>query len=81
MRPPAAEEAGRDRAGERTGRVGEPPVTSFLAEQLATAHWFDQRLTRTALAWTPEVSLDEGFARLEAHLRGVVPTIEGSQGL
>jgi nucleoside-diphosphate-sugar epimerase len=41
-----------------------PPLTRFLAEQLATAHWFDQRRTRAALGWTPRVSLTEGFARL-----------------
>ncbi|GAA2175639.1 NAD-dependent epimerase/dehydratase family protein [Arthrobacter parietis] len=45
----------------------EPPMTRFLAEQLSTAHWFDQRHTRSLLGWTPEVSLDEGFARLAAH--------------
>ncbi|MEK9810795.1 MAG: NAD-dependent epimerase/dehydratase family protein [Candidatus Nanopelagicales bacterium] len=55
---------------ERTGRAGEPPVTSFLAEQLATAHWFDQREVRTALQWSPRVSIDEGFARLSAHYGG-----------
>ncbi|UZJ24116.1 NAD-dependent epimerase/dehydratase family protein [Rhodococcus antarcticus] len=44
-----------------------PPLTRFLAEQLATAHWFDQRRTRTALGWTPRVSLDEGFAALARH--------------
>lgn len=49
---------------------GEPPMTRFLAEQLSTAHWFDQRRTRWLLDWTPEVSLDEGFARLSAHYRG-----------
>ena len=41
-------------------------MTRFLAEQLSTAHWFDQRATRTALEWTPRVGLDEGFARLRA---------------
>lgn len=49
-----------------TARSGTPPVTRFLAEQLATAHWFDQRRTREALAWRPEVSLAEGFDRLAA---------------
>ena len=49
-----------------TGRRSTPPVTRFLTEQLTTAHWFDQRRTRTALAWRPEVALDEGFARLAA---------------
>jgi nucleoside-diphosphate-sugar epimerase len=46
------------------GRTDTPPLTRFLAEQLATAHWFDQRRTRAALSWAPEVSLDEGFRRL-----------------
>lgn len=47
-----------------TRRRTVPPLTRFLAEQLATAHWFDQRRTRAALDWRPEVRLDEGFARL-----------------
>jgi nucleoside-diphosphate-sugar epimerase len=42
----------------------DPPMTRFLAEQLSTAHWFDQRATRAALGWIPRVGLDEGFARL-----------------
>jgi nucleoside-diphosphate-sugar epimerase len=49
-----------------TRRTSTPPITRFLAEQLATAHWFDQRRTRAVLGWTPAVSLDEGFARLAA---------------
>ncbi len=44
----------------------EPPMTRFLAEQLSTAHWFDQRRTRADLQWQPAVSLDEGLARLAA---------------
>jgi nucleoside-diphosphate-sugar epimerase len=50
----------------RWGRDDDPPMTSFAAEQLATAHWFDQRETRQALGWEPEVSLAEGFAHLSA---------------
>ncbi|NOX22964.1 MAG: NAD-dependent epimerase/dehydratase family protein [Actinobacteria bacterium] len=46
------------------GADSEPPMTSFLAEQLATAHWFDQTESRAALDWEPKVSLDEGFERL-----------------
>ena len=34
---------------EFTGRDDEPPMTAFGAEQLSTAHWFDQRATRAAL--------------------------------
>ncbi|MGC5076662.1 NAD-dependent epimerase/dehydratase family protein [Agrococcus sp. DT81.2] len=45
----------------------EPPMTRFLAEQLSTAHWFDQRDTRRDLAWQPTVSIDEGLRRLAAH--------------
>jgi nucleoside-diphosphate-sugar epimerase len=44
----------------------EPPMTRFLAEQLSTAHWFDQRRTQRDLRWTPEVSVDEGLRRLAA---------------
>ena len=45
----------------------EPPMTRFLAEQLSTAHWFDQRRTRADLEWAPHVSLREGFDLLAAH--------------
>jgi nucleoside-diphosphate-sugar epimerase len=48
----------------------EPPMTRFLAEQLSTAHWFDQREIRDALQWTPSVSIDEGLARLAASYAG-----------
>jgi nucleoside-diphosphate-sugar epimerase len=48
----------------------EPPMTRFLAEQLSTAHWFDQRATRADLHWRPAVSVDEGFRRLAAHYGG-----------
>jgi nucleoside-diphosphate-sugar epimerase len=50
----------------RPGRAAEdPPLTRFLVEQMSTAHWFDQRVTRQVLQWKPRVSLDEGFAELE----------------
>ena len=45
-------------------RSSEPPITRFIAEQLGTAHWFDQRAVQEDLGWTPHVSLDEGFQRL-----------------
>ena len=52
--------------GLRPGRpTDDPPLTRFLIEQLSTAHWFDQRLTRQVLQWQPRVSLDEGFAELQ----------------
>lgn len=62
----AARVGGRilERWWELTGREDDPPMTGFLAEQLSTAHWFDQRDTRRALGWEPVVDLDEGFRRL-----------------
>ena len=45
-------------------RSSEPPITRFIAEQLGTAHWFDQRAFQNDCSWTPNVALDEGFSRL-----------------
>jgi nucleoside-diphosphate-sugar epimerase len=58
-----------ERVWRRAQRTDDPPLTRFLAEQLSTAHWFDQRETRAALNWQPTVSLDEGFARVAAWFR------------
>lgn len=48
----------------------EPPMTRFLARQLATSHWFDISAARRDLGYEPTVTLDEGLARLQEHLRG-----------
>lgn len=45
-------------------RSSEPPITRFIAEQLGTAHWFDQRAVQQDLQWAPNVTIDEGFERL-----------------
>lgn len=58
-----------ERIWDRLDRTDDPPMTSFLAEQLSTAHWFDQRETREALGWTPAVPLDDGFAALAESFR------------
>jgi len=50
-------------------RSDEPPMTKFLAEQLSTAHWFDQRQTQEALDWTPRISIDAGLKLLHEHIR------------
>lgn len=47
----------------------EPPMTRFLAEQLSTAHWFDQRRTRAVLDWTPRISIDQGLQELARKVR------------
>ena len=51
------------------GDVGDPPMTRFLARQLATAHWFDIGAARRDLGYLPQVPLDDGFVRLAASLR------------
>lgn len=70
-RVPAALARGAGAAVEALWRVrpgaDEPPMTRFLAEQLSTAHWFDQRRTREELRWQPTVSIDDGLRRLAAH--------------
>lgn len=53
----------------RLGREGDPPMTAFVAEQFATAHWFDQRETMAGLDWAPRVPLAEGFERLAESYR------------
>ncbi|MEX2550569.1 MAG: NAD-dependent epimerase/dehydratase family protein [Nitriliruptoraceae bacterium] len=62
-----------ERVWARLERDDDPPMTSFLAEQLATAHWFDQRETRRALRWAPAVDLAEGFARLGTWFDAAAP--------
>lgn len=52
--------------------LGDPPMTRFLARQLATAHWFDISAARRDLGYDPQVPLDEGFRRLAASLRTAV---------
>lgn len=46
------------------GLDGEPRMTRFLADELATAHWFDISAARRDLGWEPRVSIDAGLARL-----------------
>jgi len=50
-------------------RAGDPPMTRFLAEQLSTAHWFDQRRTADLLRWTPRVGIEAGLAALARNHR------------
>lgn len=51
--------------------AGEPPMTRFVARELATAHWFDIAAARRDLDYAPQISIDEGLKRLKAWLAGV----------
>ncbi|KAF0221768.1 MAG: 3-beta hydroxysteroid [Geobacteraceae bacterium] len=52
---------------------GEPPMTRFVARELATAHWFDISAARRDLGYAPEVSIAEGLKRLQEWLAGERP--------
>jgi len=43
-------------------------MTRFLAEELATSHWFDISAARQELSYQPRVSVEEGLERLKAWL-------------
>jgi nucleoside-diphosphate-sugar epimerase len=43
-------------------------MTRFLAEELATSHWFDISAARQELGYQPQVSVEEGLQRLKAWL-------------
>jgi len=60
-------------ACELTWRVaslpGEPPMTRFVAAELAKDHWFDITAARRDLGYSPRVSMAEGTAELIESLR------------
>lgn len=44
--------------------TGDPRMTPFLAQNLATAHWYDISAAKRDLGYRPRVGIDEGMARL-----------------
>jgi nucleoside-diphosphate-sugar epimerase len=48
---------------------GDPPMTRFIAAELAKDHWFDIAAARRDLNYVPRVSMTEGTADLVAHLK------------
>ena len=48
---------------------GEPPMTRFIAAELAKDHWFDLTAARRDLGYTPRISMAAGTAELVASLR------------
>lgn len=54
------------------GKKDDPPMTRFVAKELATDHWFNIDAARRDLGYQPRVSMAEGTMRLIAHLRAGV---------
>ena len=50
---------------------GEPPMTRFIAAELAKDHWFDISAARRDLGYAPRVGMAEGMADLVAGLRNM----------
>lgn len=48
---------------------GEPQLTRFLADELATSHWFDISAAKRDLGYKPTVSMEEWLRRLEVWLK------------
>ena len=49
---------------------GEPPMTRFIAAELAKEHWFDITAARRDLGYSPRISMAKGTEELVIHLRG-----------
>jgi nucleoside-diphosphate-sugar epimerase len=49
------------------GRTGEPPMTRFVAKEMATDHWFDITAARRDLGYHPLMTVADGTKELIAH--------------
>jgi nucleoside-diphosphate-sugar epimerase len=49
---------------------GEPPLTRFLAEQLATTHWYDMAPATRDFGYAPRVTIAQGLQRLAEAFAG-----------
>ncbi|MFO7665887.1 MAG: hypothetical protein R6V76_04655, partial [Desulfobacterales bacterium] len=47
----------------------EPPITKFVAKELATSHWFDITAAKRDLGYEPAVSTEDGLKQLEKWLK------------
>jgi nucleoside-diphosphate-sugar epimerase len=45
---------------------GEPPITRWVAEEFATAHWFNITAAKNDLGYVPRVSIEEGMQKLKS---------------
>ena len=52
---------------------GEPPMTRFIAAELAKDHWFNLDAARRDLGYVPRISMTAGTVALVASLRASRP--------
>lgn len=52
---------------------GEPPMTRFVAKEMATDHWFNISAARRDLGYHPLVTVEQGTAELIGHYRKEKP--------
>lgn len=50
---------------------GEPPMTRFVAKEMATDHWFDITAASRDLGYSPKVTMAAGTAELIEHLNNM----------
>lgn len=58
----------------------EPRMTRFVANELASAHWFDISAARRELGYRPRVSIDEGLRRLQEWFNATADRQSGTEG-
>ena len=51
------------------GKNSEPPMTRFLARELATAHWFNVTAARRDFGYSVQISYQDGMKRLKQWLQ------------
>jgi len=51
------------------GKTGEPPMTRFVAKEMATDHWFDITAARRDLGYHPHLTVAQGTAELIEYYR------------
>ena len=54
-------------------REGEPPMTRFVASELAKDHWFDISAAQRELGYVPRITMDQGTRELVASLKTSMP--------
>jgi nucleoside-diphosphate-sugar epimerase len=52
-----------------SNRSGEPRITRFLVEELATSHWFDISAAKQDLGYSPIISRQEGLSQVKKWLK------------